>query len=296
MRKGFVSGLLIEILGGIAKLRVGGGRAARLHALVERLRRSSAANNARPPEVDALQTVAGLGLPILRLAPRLLRWPQAAGSPIDVAGDFAAFNSRSSASSPRLFLSLTTCALGLRSRWCRCWPACRPVFDAPLEVEHTRVDPGLLGAHDRRARRCRSATATTGRGCWRTSTSRRGRARASRSSAPRARASRRCCACCSGFETPARGSVFYDGKDLEKLEPAAGCAARSAPCWRAAGLVPGSLFDNIAGARRCRADRGHGRRSRLAGLADDIAAMPMGMHTLRDAKASARSRAASASA
>ena len=101
---------------------------------------------------------------------------------------------------------------------------------------------------------CRSAMPTTDRGRSRASTSRCGRARASPSSAPRARASRRCCACCSGFETPTRGSVSYDGKDLETLD-LGWCAARSAPCSKARRLLPGSLYENIAGTPRCRATR-----------------------------------------
>ena len=78
-----------------------------------------------------------------------------------------------------------------------------------------------------------------------------------------------------GLETPTRGSISYDDKDLETSISGC-CGARSAPCSRARRLFPGSLYENIAGSSPLSRDQVI-EAARLAGLEADIAAMPMGL-------------------
>lgn len=80
-----------------------------------------------------------------------------------------------------------------------------------------------------------------------------------------------------GFEDPSAGTVLYDGQDLATLDVGA-VRRQCGVVLQNAAPFPGSILANI---------RGHGEYSlddvweaaRLAGLEDDIRAMPMGIHT-----------------
>ncbi|HSK77367.1 MAG TPA: NHLP bacteriocin export ABC transporter permease/ATPase subunit, partial [Thermoanaerobaculia bacterium] len=81
-----------------------------------------------------------------------------------------------------------------------------------------------------------------------------------------------------GFEKPTSGSIYFDGQDLASL------AAQSVR--RQIGVVlqtgrpmAGSLFSNITGSSNLGIDAAW-EAARLAGLEEDIKAMPMGMHTV----------------
>lgn len=81
-----------------------------------------------------------------------------------------------------------------------------------------------------------------------------------------------------GFETPDAGGILLDGQDVRDLDV---LAAR-----RQMGVVlqnsrpmPGSLYDNIVGVTGGTVEQAWEAASRV-GLADDIRAMPMGMHTV----------------
>jgi NHLM bacteriocin system ABC transporter ATP-binding protein len=81
-----------------------------------------------------------------------------------------------------------------------------------------------------------------------------------------------------GFETPTRGTVRFDGKDLATLElrrlrRGIGTVLQSGRLWA------GDLFTNIAGAANLDIEDAW-EAARLAGIAADIEAMPMGMYTL----------------
>jgi ABC-type bacteriocin/lantibiotic exporter with double-glycine peptidase domain len=81
-----------------------------------------------------------------------------------------------------------------------------------------------------------------------------------------------------GFERPTAGSIYFDGQDL------AGLAVQSVR--RQIGVVlqtgrpmAGSLFSNIIGSSNLGIDDAW-EAARMAGLEEDIKAMPMGMHTV----------------
>jgi NHLM bacteriocin system ABC transporter ATP-binding protein len=81
-----------------------------------------------------------------------------------------------------------------------------------------------------------------------------------------------------GFEQPTSGSLYFDGQDL------AGLAIQSVR--RQIGVVlqtgrpmAGSIFSNIVGSANLSMDDAW-EAARMAGLEDDIKAMPMGMHTV----------------
>ncbi|MGY3604199.1 MULTISPECIES: NHLP bacteriocin export ABC transporter permease/ATPase subunit [unclassified Bradyrhizobium] len=80
-----------------------------------------------------------------------------------------------------------------------------------------------------------------------------------------------------GFETPERGSVFFDDQELANLDLHA-VRRQMGVVLQSSRTTSGSLLDNILnGAVLTEADAWEA--ARLAGLDDDIRAMPMRMHT-----------------
>jgi len=81
-----------------------------------------------------------------------------------------------------------------------------------------------------------------------------------------------------GFEKPSAGSIYFDGQDLAALAVQA--------VRRQIGVVlqhgrpmTGSIFSNIVGSSNLGIDDAW-EAARMAGLEEDIRAMPMGMHTI----------------
>jgi ATP-binding cassette subfamily C protein len=80
-----------------------------------------------------------------------------------------------------------------------------------------------------------------------------------------------------GFETPTAGAVFYDGQDLRKIDIQS-LRRQVGVVLQAGALMSGSIGQNILGVTEGNSDDAWAA-ARLAGLAEDIEAMPMGMHT-----------------
>lgn len=81
-----------------------------------------------------------------------------------------------------------------------------------------------------------------------------------------------------GFENPESGTVFYDGKDLQTLDLRE-VRRQIGVVLQSSSLVPGDIFRNIVGESSLTLDDAW-RAAEMAGLADDIRAMPMQMHTV----------------
>ncbi|WP_214409263.1 ATP-binding cassette domain-containing protein [Sphaerisporangium fuscum] len=82
-----------------------------------------------------------------------------------------------------------------------------------------------------------------------------------------------------GFEPPRTGQVLYDGGDLRDLDLRR-VRSQVGVVMQQARVLRGSILDNILGEVPGTTEEDAWRVARLAGLDDDIAAMPMGMHTL----------------
>ncbi|MBF0394414.1 MAG: NHLP bacteriocin export ABC transporter permease/ATPase subunit, partial [Alphaproteobacteria bacterium] len=80
-----------------------------------------------------------------------------------------------------------------------------------------------------------------------------------------------------GFEKAETGGIFYDGHDLGQLDTVA-VRRQIGVVLQSGRLMPGSILENIRGASDCTLDEAW-EASRVAGIADDIRAMPMAMHT-----------------
>ncbi|MBR4549942.1 MAG: NHLP bacteriocin export ABC transporter permease/ATPase subunit [Oscillospiraceae bacterium] len=82
-----------------------------------------------------------------------------------------------------------------------------------------------------------------------------------------------------GFETPERGAVYYDGKDLAGLDLRS-LRRRIGTVTQDGSLFQGDIYSNIViSAPQLSLDEAWAA-AELAGIADDIRAMPMGMQTL----------------
>lgn len=81
-----------------------------------------------------------------------------------------------------------------------------------------------------------------------------------------------------GFDKPASGSVLYDGQDLAALDQAA-VRRQCGVVLQNAQPLSGSILDCICGAEVFTQDEAW-EAAAMAGLAEDIKRMPMGLHTM----------------
>ncbi|MEV6981441.1 ATP-binding cassette domain-containing protein [Sphaerisporangium sp. NPDC051017] len=82
-----------------------------------------------------------------------------------------------------------------------------------------------------------------------------------------------------GFEPPRTGQVLYDGRDLRDLDPRR-VRTQVGVVMQQARVLRGSVLENIVGDVPGADEEDAWRAARLADLDGDIAAMPMGMHTV----------------
>ena len=82
-----------------------------------------------------------------------------------------------------------------------------------------------------------------------------------------------------GFETPERGAIYYDGVDMSKLDLRS-LRRRIGAVTQNGSLFQGDIYSNIViSAPQLTLDEAW-EAAELAGIADDIRAMPMGMQTV----------------
>ena len=270
-RKGIVTGLLMEILGGIAKLRVAAAeqRAFSLWSTAFAEQRTS---DAKSGAVGAWQVIASTSLPILGSF-GVLAIAGGGPHPIGVAA-FAAFNGAFAQFTSAIvnLASVMNSAIGAGPLFARV----RPIFEAPLEVEERRVDPGILDGHV--AVRNLSFRYLPD-GPWTlqdidfevrpgTSIAIVGVSGSGKSTLLRL---------LLGFEVPERGGVYYDGRDLETLDLRA-VRRQVGTVLETTGLMPGTLSENIAVGAPLSPEQ-IAEAARLGALEDDIAAMPKGLGT-----------------
>ncbi len=82
-----------------------------------------------------------------------------------------------------------------------------------------------------------------------------------------------------GFEKPQRGAIYYDGKDLKSLDPKS-LRKKMGVVTQNGQLFAGDIFSNITiSAPQLTLDEAW-EAAEIAGIAEDIRRMPMGMNTL----------------
>jgi NHLM bacteriocin system ABC transporter ATP-binding protein len=81
-----------------------------------------------------------------------------------------------------------------------------------------------------------------------------------------------------GFETPQSGTVLYDGQDVGQLDIGA-VRRQCGVVLQNGALLAGDLLTNIVGSTSYTQDDAW-EAARMAGMADEIRALPMGLHTV----------------
>ena len=82
-----------------------------------------------------------------------------------------------------------------------------------------------------------------------------------------------------GFETPERGAIYYDGKDMSKLDLKS-LRRRIGAVTQDGGLFQGSIYSNITISAPQLSQNEAWEAAEIAGIADDIRNMPLGMHSM----------------
>ena len=82
-----------------------------------------------------------------------------------------------------------------------------------------------------------------------------------------------------GFEEPQKGTVYYDGRDIRRIDLKS-LRSRIGTVLQNGRLFSGDIFSNIVVAAPQLTLDDAWRAAKIAGMADDIRAMPMGMHTI----------------
>jgi len=82
-----------------------------------------------------------------------------------------------------------------------------------------------------------------------------------------------------GFEEPETGAIYYDGHDLAALDMQS-VSRQIGVCLQNGKLFPGDIFSNIIITAPWKTLEDAWEAARLAGIAEDIKAMPMNMHTM----------------
>ena len=82
-----------------------------------------------------------------------------------------------------------------------------------------------------------------------------------------------------GFEKPQKGAVYYDGRDIEKIDPKS-LRRRIGVVMQNGKLFSGDIYSNIVISAPWLSQKEAWEAAEKAGIADDIRKMPMGMNTI----------------
>lgn len=82
-----------------------------------------------------------------------------------------------------------------------------------------------------------------------------------------------------GFEHPQKGAIYYDGRDLERIDLRS-LRRRIGAVMQNGKLFQGDIYSNIVISAPWLSQEEAWEAAELAGIADDIRTMPMGMNTI----------------
>ncbi|HET9210899.1 MAG TPA: NHLP bacteriocin export ABC transporter permease/ATPase subunit [Thermoanaerobaculia bacterium] len=271
--EGKIASLLFGLINGIAKLRVAGAEARAYARWAERFaeqrRRTLAAQRAANLQA-AFNAVYGVLTALVIFA--VVGY--AAKEPMPI-GDFLAFNAA--------FGQFLAAALSLVSAFSSVltmvpvYERLSPILETVPEVDETKAEPGDLTGEIEFSH-VSFRYQSDGPLILDDVSFRAGPGEFIALVGPSGSGKSTCLRLILGFEKPTAGSIYFDGQDL------AGLAVQSVR--RQIGVVlqtgrpmAGSLFSNIIGSSNLGIDDAW-EAARMAGLEEDIKAMPMGMHTV----------------
>lgn len=273
---GKLSGLVLQLLGGIAKLRVSATEArafARWSAAFRRQQAVSFKVNIFSMNVDVFHTVLGIAstLTIYAFYSRMAATPTGGLSTGQFLAFSAAFGSFIAAGT-----SLSETAVTVL-RLLPTWERARPLLDAEPEVDFFKPDPGELSGRIEVSQVSFSYTpdgptvlhdvsleAKPGEFIALVGPSGSGKSTLLR--------------ILLGFEKQRTGSVRFDGHDTTTVDINA-VRRQIGVVLQNSSLSAGDIYHNIVGASALSVDEAW-EAARMAGMEEDLQAMPMGMHTI----------------
>ena len=278
--EGKLFGIVVQMINGVSKLRVAGAETRAFAYWAKRYRERSELTLKVQIISNSLDLVNQIISPISTiiifwLAIWLITGRQSAGIPTLGIGSFMAFNAAfGTFMSSSVSLSNTAVdSLNILNLWERA----KPIIEAEPETDLQKVDPGKLSGHlkiDHVTFRYKPDTpiilhditleAKPGEFIALVGSSGSGKSTILR--------------LLLGFETPELGEVYYDDQELSKLNLQA-VRRQLGVVMQNGRLLSGSIFENISGNALITLDEAW-EASRMAGLAADIEAMPMKMHTV----------------
>ncbi|HEY9600658.1 MAG TPA: NHLP bacteriocin export ABC transporter permease/ATPase subunit [Allocoleopsis sp.] len=278
--QGTIVGQTVQLINGISKLRVAGAE-ERAFATWSKNYSRQVKLNLSTQFIEDLVVLFNTVMPTLTsgilfwLTMGLLTEPQTSGNPALSIGTFLAFNSAFGTfiKGATDLSNTVTHMLQIVPQWKRA----QPILEAVPEVNLSKADPGKLEGRitvDRVAFRYRddgpltldnvSIHAEPGEYIALVGGSGSGKSTLFR--------------LLLGFETPELGTIYYDGQDLSGLDVEA-VRRQLGVVLQNGRIMSGSIFDNIASGGQITLDEAW-EAARASGFADDIAAMPMAMHTV----------------
>jgi ATP-binding cassette subfamily C protein len=271
--QGRVSGLLLQLLGGIAKLRVAGaeGRAFARWAEAFTRQRRAALKARRGSDVLSTFNAAFLVFSSMALYAAVV-WAYPGGfSPGNFLGFAAAFGGLLGAALG--LCSAAVSVLGIVPLFERM----RPILETRPEVDEARESPGALAGDIEVSHVC-FRYAADGPPILNDLSLRVAPGEFVALVGPSGCGKSTLLRLLLGFEVPESGTVAYDGKDLAALDVRE-VRRQIGVVLQSSRLLPGSIQENLLGSFDLGLEDAW-EAARLAGLAADIDAMPMKMQTL----------------
>ena len=276
--EGELQGMMVQLIHGVAKIRVAGAE-ERAFAYWGKTYSQQRTLRQRVQYIEDSMTVVNTVLPVLA-AVVLFWWTMLALQPVEAAGGrglgtflafhaaFGTFIGGATSLSNTIIALLDVAPL---------WERARPILEAAPEVHIDNTDPGKLTgklAVDHVTFRYQehgpiilqgvSLHAEPGECIALVGPSGSGKSTILR--------------LLLGLDTPESGAVYYDDRDLARLDVTA-VRRQLGTVLQQSAIMAATIFENIASSGLITLEDAWDV-ARAAGLAEDIAAMPMGMHTL----------------
>ncbi|MEO0490726.1 MAG: NHLP bacteriocin export ABC transporter permease/ATPase subunit, partial [Cyanobacteria bacterium J06659_2] len=277
--EGTLFGTMVQMIGGISKLRVAGAEKRAFAYWAKQYQQQLTLvmdTQGLEDSLTGLNTVLPVFSSIIFFwfAVPLINPAEAGGSGLST-GAFLAFNAAFGAFIAAI-TDLSNTSINLLRAGIR-WRRVRPILEAEPEVNESKANPGRLAGHlklDRITFRYRpdgplildhvTLEAQPGEFVAIVGPSGSGKSTLIR--------------LLLGFETPEHGTIYYDRQDLSELDLTA-IRRQLGVVLQNGRITSAALFENIAAGALITLDQAW-EAAALASFADDIQAMPMGMHTV----------------
>jgi len=278
--QGEIFGLTVQLIGGVSKLKIAGAEKRGFAYWTKKYREQLMLTLSTEGVEDAVNLFNTLlptvsSIIIFAVAVQLIRTAQAQGEVGLSTGKFLAFNAA--------FTILITGLTSLSDTLIQVlevsvlWERTQPILQAIPEVDLTKADPGKLNGDvklDRVTFRYRedgplilnevTIEAKAGEFIALVGPSGSGKSTTIR--------------LLLGFEMPEDGTVYYDGQDLSGLDISA-IRRQLGVVLQGGRINTGSIFENISSGALVTMDEVW-EAAQMAGFAEDVEKMPMGMHTV----------------